>query len=254
MKYIFTLFTLALFSTSFGQYKLQSIDYNTPYYNGGSYDSLFALGVTLQKDSSRYQLFGRITGYQYGGFIDREFLDTASHNFDYRDRAVYKLPEGDSVLTHDYVNYNAGIGIQVGLREDFTLWTIPLYYSAHIGLYAQRFHYGLGMYYTTNTPDTTFQTPEYFNISEYTLGQTFNSYEDEGWSIIPQVGLETGIVLSAGKRLQVIPKLTCNASCVRESGIQTNYDKPLAAEIKPNYSLDLSLGTALQISYLLNRD
>jgi len=239
---------------SFGQYTIHSIDYTTPLYYGSDLGNPIGIGITLKNETKKYQLIGRVSGFSYGGFPQNYYQDTARRTFSSGDREVYKLPKGDSILTHTYSNSNAALGLQVGIRKDFELWTIPVYSSAHVGLFAQRYTYDLALSHTINSPDTNRFEGSTIGISDYRTGTTFTTIEDHGWSILPQVGLETGLVLSAGKRLQFIPKLVINLSYYRASVFQNSYAYSYAPKVGNNFALDIQTSLGLQVSYILKKE
>lgn len=245
--------------TTFGQYTISSIDFTTPFenrrfYTGSDPGSPFGLGVTLNTENSKYQLFSRISAFRGGGTPFRVYQDTAQGNFQYGKEVMYKKPLGDSILTKSYSNLNSGIGLHVGVRRDFELWTVPWYTSAHVGLFAQRYTYELAVFHIINRPDTAIYDDNFVDIKDYSIGTTLDEIKDHGWAIMPQVGLETGLVLSAGDRLQFIPKLIINFSSYRVSGIQDFYaDDYMTPEVAEIFVFDLQVSAALQVSYLLNK-
>ena len=239
--------------TSFGQHTISSIDYNTPFYNGGDIGNPFGFGITLSHSEKKLKLFGRVSGFSQGGFQNKFYQDTAQSTFSSDDKVVYLLPEGDSVLTRTYGSYAGTIGIQAGVRNDFELLGIPLYSSAHVGIFAHKRRYDLASSYTINSPDSIFNGDDFVYVDEYSRGTTFNVIEDKGWSILPQIGVETGLILSAGKRLQFIPKIALNVSFERISGIQNTSGLITTQEIRKNYVLDLQTSAGLQMSFLLNK-
>ncbi len=250
MRFIgYTLLSIITISSS-AQYAIKSIDYNTPFYQGGSPGNPFGLGLTLKDNNKAIELYYRVSGFNYGGFIRSSFYDSSSGYFVYDDRVVYQSNKGDSVLTVNRNERNSGIGIQAGVHRNFEIWTLPFFASVHAGLYAQKYDYSLSYSYTANSPDTSqFRNPIF--DPDYSRGSSVQRYEDVGWTILPQFGLETGMVLSAGKRLQVIPKLVFNLSLIRVSGMQTISGPSIGATITPSYSVDLNGSAALQVSYLL---
>lgn len=239
---------------SFGQYTISSIDYNTPLYYGSDWGNPFGLGVTLKNKNTTYQPFGRVSAFSYGGFVQRSCLDTASRRYTTNDRIVFKMPLGDSVLTKEYISFTRGYGLQVGLRRDFTFVTIPFYTSLNVGVFAQQYDYGLRISHTIHQSDTTVFDDEFTYIEEYTSGTNKEIYEDRGWAILPQLGIEAGLVLSAGKRLQFIPKIVCNLSYYRTSGISDPYLYIFTNPVVQNKSaLEFQATAGLQIAYIFKK-
>jgi hypothetical protein len=249
-----TLAAIVAFSlTTYSQYSISTIDYQTSFYTGGDIGNPFGLGITLTHSEKKLKLFGRVSGFSQGRFQNKFYQDTARSTFCYDDKVVYLLPEGDSVLTRTYGSYAWAIGIQAGVRNDFKLLGIPLYSSAHVGIFAHKHSYTLVSSYTINSPDSVFNGDDFVYVDEYSRRTTFNVIEDEGWSILPQIGLETGLILSAGKRLQFIPKVILNISYERISGIQNTSGLFTTQEIRKNYALDLQASAGLQVLFLLNK-
>jgi|TARA_B110000902_G_scaffold125029_1_gene145919 hypothetical protein len=252
------LLTLVLFACSntysFGQYIISSIDYNTPLYYGSDWGNPFGLGVTLKNEHKECRVFGRVSAFTYGGLVQRSYLDTASRRYTTNDRIIFKMPLGDSVLTKEYISFTRGYGLQVGLRRDFTLLTVPFYTSVHVGVFAQQYSYGLGISHTIHQSDTTVFDDGFTYIKEYTSGTNKEIYEDRGWAILPQLGIEAGLVLSAGKRLQFIPKIVCNLSYYRASGISDLYLYIATNPVVQNTrAIELQATAGLQVSYLFKK-
>lgn len=142
----------------------------------------------------------------------------------------------------------------MGVRRDFTLLTVPFYTSWHIGLFAQQYDYGLGISHTVYLSDTTVFDDGFTYIDDYTGGATIETFEDRGWSILPQAGIEAGLVLSAGQRLQFIPKIVCNFSYYRASGISDPYTYTIINPVvRTTRAFDLQATAGLQVSYLLKK-
>jgi hypothetical protein len=150
------------------------------------------------------------------------------------------------------IDYQTPFYTGVGLGNPFGLG-IPYYSSAHVGIFAHKRSYTLASSYTIHSPDSVFNGDDFVYEDEYSRGTTFNIIEDEGWSILPQIGLETGLILSAGKRLQFKPKVILNMSYELISGIQNTSGLFTTQEIRKNYALDLQASAGLQVLFLLNK-
>lgn len=112
----------------------------------------------------------------------------------------------------------------------------------------------MSTYYTINSPDTVLYQDEFYNIiNDYTLGSAENYANDRGWSILPQVGIETGIILQAHKRCLVIPKVIIQTSAVRQSDIPQLYWGFSAQPVdRTKYSVEVNISLGLQVSYSVN--
>jgi hypothetical protein len=259
-KVLFTLVILCFTVAGQAQLTVHSIDLNTPMYYSANWTNPLGIGITVNTKSQKYKLFGRVAGFSEGGFQTILFQDTAhGGSYTYDDKLVYKLPDGDSVLTKSFHSYNKGLGIQLGLRSDFKIFSVPFYTSAHIGLFAHKRDHARAQYYTVNKPDTTtFSSGDgtsgsYF-ISDYTKGYVTQILEDVGWSLLPQLGLETGIILSAGNRLEFTPKVALNLSSYRHSDINDVFFQPTGANATPRIrTWDISMSATLQVSYLIHK-
>jgi hypothetical protein len=259
-KALFILVILSFTVATQAQLNVHSIDLNTPLYYSADWSNPLGIGITVNTKSEKYKLIGRVAGFSEGGFQTILFQDTArGGSYTYDDRLVYKLPDGDSVLTKSFRSYNKGMGIQLGLRSDFKIFSIPFYTSAHIGLFAHKRDNAMAQYYTINKPDTTTFTSadgtsgSYF-ISDYTKGYVTQILEDVGWSLLPQLGLETGVILSAGNRLEFTPKVAINLSSYRHSDINDAFFQPTGSNATPSTrTLDMSMSATLQVSYLIHK-
>lgn len=119
MRFIgYSLLSIITISSS-AQYAIKSIDYNTQFYQGGSPGNPFGLWLTLKDNNKPIELYYRVSGFNYGGFIRSSFYDSSSGYFVYDDRVVYQSNKGDSVLTVNRNERNSGIGIQAGVHRNF---------------------------------------------------------------------------------------------------------------------------------------
>ena len=130
-KVLFTLVILCFTVAGQAQLTVHSVDLNTPMNYSANWTNPLGIGITVNTKSEKYKLFGRVAGFSEGVFQTILFQDTAhGGSYTYDDKLVYKLPDGDSVLTKSFHSYNKGLGIQLGLRSDFKIFSIPFYTSA----------------------------------------------------------------------------------------------------------------------------
>jgi hypothetical protein len=254
IKQLITFSAVLISTNAHCQYNLQSIDANIPLLVQNDYAVPYSVGITFTNENKKTDLFVRLAGFDYHNSENALYLAKDKDYYSMDVKHLYRLPQGDSVRTHSFDSRNAGIGIQAGIRRDFTIVGLSLYTSANLGLFAHFRQHSLSTYYTINSPDTVFYQDEYYNIiNDYTLGSAENYANDRGWSILPQVGIETGIILQAHKRCSVIPKVIIQTSAVRQSDIPQLYwgfsTQPVD---RTKYSVEVNISLGLQVSYSVN--
>ncbi|MGB1038993.1 MAG: hypothetical protein ACPGYY_10135 [Bacteroidia bacterium] len=256
-KSLFFALFLSICQYTYGQIRIESIDFYTPVQYYEDYNNPYTLGITWHTDSSNNKWFTRLAAYSGFQHMGNYYYDSELGYYSYSNKPLHQLKDGDSIRTHITAGSNKGFGLQFGKLMNFEIKEIQFNLGYYIGVYANRDHQNSTYTYTINKPDTLFrdEVNGTYWVDDYTMSLYNDQIDQTKWTIVPQLGMELAMPLELNNRLTLTPKVFINSSLQKHHPLR--YYNGLSTQVvpEPYFNLDIygNFNVGLSYSILKNK-